>query len=636
MKKVVFLLICIQFSIAIKAQNNREKIIKSEVKSAVVFLENAQVNREKTVFLSKGENTLKFTNLSPFIDSKSIQIKAKDIEIQAINFQKDYLKQIKKNPELQKLETQLSLIENNINSKNVDLEIVKEEVVFLKSNKTIGGNQTLTATTFKEAANYYGSKIKALKTTEFKLKNSIKTLNLEASKIEKQISDFTSNKNFGSGEITIRLKSEFAKNTKFILSYNVNNVGWYPSYDVRVKNINAPLELVYKANLYQNSKVDWTNVKLSFSSGNPTKSNKVKEVIPYFIDYGTNPPNYKNNINQVTGIVSGSGEPLPGATITIKGTTIGTTTDFDGKFSLEIPDTNNTLLINYLGFKSKEMAINSNYINVNLEEDYNQLDEIVVVGYGTSRKGSRKNDRKIGTTLSGAVVGVSIRGASSIKKEKARTKVSTINTKQVVNQTTVNFEVVKPYSIKTSNKNFSIPMRVFNITSNYQYYSFPRAEQSAFLVAKITDWEKFNLLEAEANIYFEDTFVGTTLIDTRVAKKELEISLGVDKNVTIARNKEKDFTTRQFIGNKKEEARVWNYTVKNNKNEAINIVVLDQIPISMSETIKIELDTDVTKGILNTETGEIKWKINLPSKEVKNFKLKYAVKHPKNYVINLD
>ncbi|WP_405563081.1 mucoidy inhibitor MuiA family protein [Polaribacter sp. Asnod6-C07] len=632
MKKVLFLLICIQFSISSKAQKAREKIIKSEVKSAVIFLENAQVNREETVFLSKGENILKFTNLSPFVDSKSIQVRAKDIEIQAINFQKDYLKQIKKNPELQKLKTQLSLIVNNINSKNVDLEIVKEEVLFLKSNKSIGGNQTLTATTFKEAANYYGSKIKTLKTTEFKLKNEIRTLNLQASKIEKQINDFTSNKNFGSGEITIRLKSEQTKNTKFILSYNVDNVGWYPSYDVRVKDINSPLELVYKANLYQNSKVDWTNVKLSFSSGNPSKSNKVKEVIPYFINYGTNPPNYKNNINKVTGIVSSSGEPLPGATITIKGTTIGTTTDFDGKFSLEIPDTNSTLLINYLGFKSKEMSVNSNYINVNLEEDSNQLDEIVVVGYGTKRKGSSKNKRNIGTALTGRAAGISIRGASSIKEEK----VSIINTKQVINQTTVNFEVVKPYSIKTSNKNFSIPMRIFDIASNYQYYSFPKAEQSAFLVAKITDWEKFNLLEAEANIYFEDTFVGTTLIDTRIAKKELEISLGIDKNVTISRTKEKDFTTRQFIGNKKEESRVWNYSVKNNKNEAINIIVLDQIPISMSETIKIELDTDITKGKLNTKSGEIRWNINLPSKEVKNFKLKYAVKHPKNYVINLD
>lgn len=632
MKKIVFLIICFQLSVTSTAQKNKEISIKTEVKSAVVFLKNAQINREKSVSLIKGENTLKFINLSPFIDSKSIQVKAEDIEIQAINFQKNYVKTNKKKPELKKLETQLRLIENNINLKNVDLEIVKEEILFLKSNKSIGGNQTLTATTFKEAANYYGNKIKNLKTNEFKLKHEIQKLNLKVNMLKKQLSEVTLNKNFGSGEIIIRLNSEVTKSTKITISYNVDNVGWYPSYDVRVKNINSPLELVYKANLYQNSKVDWKNVKLSFSSGNPTKSNKVKEVIPYFIGFGTNPPNYSTKINQVTGVISSFGNLLPGANITIKGTTIGTTSDFDGNFSLQIPNYNSTLVISYLGYKTKEVPIDSNYLDITLEEDSNQLDEIIVVGYGTKRNGSSKNNRKIGTALTGAVAGLSIRGSSSIKREK----VSTIATKQIVKQTTFNFEVVKPYSIKTSNKNFSIPMRVFKVSSNYQYFSFPKAEQSAFLVAKIKDWEKFNLLEAEANIYFEDTFVGTTLIDTRIAKEELEISLGIDKNVTISRIKEKDYTSRQFIGNKKEESKIWNYTVKNNKNETINITVLDQIPISKSEEIKITLDTDITKGNLNAETGVIKWNMNLRTKKANNFKLKYAVKYPKYSTIYLD
>ena len=635
MKKIIFLLLSFLSTFSFKAQNLKENIIKSEVKSAVVFLKNAQINREEIVSLSKGENTLKFINLSPFIDRKSIQVKAKNIEIQAINFQKDFLKPLKKNSKLKNFEAELLSIEQLVSSKNVDLEIVKEEISFLKSNKTIGGNQTLTATTFKDAANYYGNKIKNLKTTEFKLKKEILKLEHKISTLKKQINEVAPKINFGSGEIVIRLKSNSIKKIKFILSYNVSNVGWYPSYDVRVKNIKSPLELIYKANLYQNSKVNWKDVTLSFSSGNPSKSNKVKEVIPYFIGYGTNPPNYNNQINTVNGKVTDEfGEVLPSASVLIKGTTIGTTTDFDGNFSLEIPQSNKNerLIICYLGYKTQESSVNSNSVNVVLEQSSNSLDEIVVIGYGTKRKGSNKNKRSISSALSGKSAGIAIRGVSSIKEEK----ISTINTKQIVNQTTVNFKVVKPYSISSSNKNFSIPMKVFNISSKYQYYSFPRADQSAFLVAKVNDWEKYNLLEAEANIYFEDTFTGTTLIDTRVTQKELEISLGIDKNVTITRNKEKDFTTKQFIGNKKEESRIWNYSLKNNKNEPINIIVLDQIPISKSEQIKIELDNNITKGDLNNKTGEIKWKLNLLQKEVKNLKLKYAVKHPKSYTLNLD
>lgn len=632
MKKIVFLLFSFVATLSTNSQNFKEKVIQSEVNSAIVFLKNAQISREKSISLTKGENTLKFVNLSPFIDRKSIQIKADDIEIQAINFQKNYVNGSKKKPEIQKLETTLASRENKINSKNVDLEIVKEEISFLKSNKTIGGNQTLTATTFKEAANYYGNKIKVLKTAEYRLKKEILNLKLEVSTIKKQLDDVTLKRNFGTGEIILRLKSKVAKNTKFVLSYHVSNVGWYPSYDVRAKNINSPLSLIYKANLYQNSKVDWTNVNLSFSSGNPTKSNKVKAVIPYFIDYGTYPPNYTNKINRVSGNVSSYSEPLSGASIAIKGTTIGTTADFDGNFSLETPNDNSILVISYLGYKPKEIPVNNDFININLEEDSNRLDEIVVVGYGTKRKGSNKNERNIGSTLAGAVSGLRVNRFTSTKKEQK----SILKTKQVVNQTTVNFKVIKPYSIASSNKNFIIPMRDFNIDATYQYYSFPRAEESAFLVAKIKGWEKYNLLEAEANIYFEDTFIGTSLINTRIANTTLEISLGIDKNVTISRNKEKDFTTKQFMGKKKEEFRIWNYSLKNNKNEAIDIVISDQIPLSKSEQITITLDRDATKGTLNDKTGEIKWTLNLKPKKLKEFELKYAVKYPKSYRINLD
>jgi hypothetical protein len=617
MKKILVLFICLCVNSITNAQNNSQNV-NSKVASATVFLNSAQVNREKIVSLKKGENILKFVNLSPFVDSKSIQVKAKNIEIQAINFKKDYLRPIKKNSKLQEQERELKGIENRINNKDVDLEIIQEELNFLRANKDIGGNQTLTANTFKEAANYYGSKIKELKKSEFALKKELKLLKEKTTELKKQINEAALGENFGSGEITIRLNSEVAKSNKFIVTYNVSNVRWYPTYDVRVANISSPIELVYKANLYQNSKVDWSNVKLNFSSGNPTKSNKVQEVKPYFLDYGTLPPNYSKSINSISGIVNSDDGPLPGVNVIIKGTTIGTTTDFDGKYSLEMPSGKNTLTFSYLGYEPKDMAVRSNVVDVYLEESSNSLDEVVVVGYGTTRRNKKKKENK---------------KISTYEKPQA---VSLINTKQIINQTTVNFAVVKPYTIKSSNTNFSIPMKAFNLPSNYQYFSFPRADLGAYLVAKVKNWEDYNLLEAEANIYFEDTFIGTTLIDPRMAKEELEISLGIDKNVIVTRTKEKDFTTKQFLGSKKEESRIWSFSVKNNKREAIDIVILDQIPISKSETIKIELDKEITNGNLDKKTGEIKWNFNLPSKKIESFKLKYKVKYSKNDSVILD
>ena len=98
MKKITFLISVFLWSTLF----SQEKKISSEVSSATVFLNSAQVTRSKKVELNKGVQFLKFVNLSPFIDKKSIQIKAADVEIQAVNFQKNYLEKSKASQEQKK------------------------------------------------------------------------------------------------------------------------------------------------------------------------------------------------------------------------------------------------------------------------------------------------------------------------------------------------------------------------------------------------------------------------------------------------------------------------------------------------------------------------------------------------------
>ena len=91
---------------------------------------------------------------------------------------------------------------------------------------------------------------------------------------------------------------------------------------------------------------------------------------------------------QVTGTVTdGDGNPLPGASIILKGTLTGTETDFDGNYTLEGLPSNGTLVVSYIGFTTIEELINGRTtINFKLSEDAQALDEVVVVGYGTAQK----------------------------------------------------------------------------------------------------------------------------------------------------------------------------------------------------------------------------------------------------------
>ena len=112
----------------------------------------------------------------------------------------------------------------------------------------------------------------------------------------------------------------------------------------------------------------------------------------------------------VSGTISdASGQPLPGATILLKGTTMGTQSDFDGNYVLENIPEDGTLVISYIGFVSKEVSVNAqSTINVGLADDAQALDEVVVVGYGSQKR----------SDITGAVVSVK---AEEIVKQPALT-----------------------------------------------------------------------------------------------------------------------------------------------------------------------------------------------------------------------
>ena len=89
----------------------------------------------------------------------------------------------------------------------------------------------------------------------------------------------------------------------------------------------------------------------------------------------------------VTGTVKDpTGETIISASVVVKGTTIGTVTDFDGNYTLEVPDDAKVLIFSYIGMKTQELNITGDVMNVVLSENSEVLEEVVVTGYGTTKK----------------------------------------------------------------------------------------------------------------------------------------------------------------------------------------------------------------------------------------------------------
>ncbi len=198
----------------------------------------------------------------------------------------------------------------------------------------------------------------------------------------------------------------------------------------------------------------------------------------------------------------------------------------------------------------------------------------------------------------------------------------------------INFEYVidLPYDVESNGKARIVQVQEHELPALYQYFAAPKLDADAFLLARITGWEKFNLLPVESNVFFQDTYVGKSYIDPMKASDTLEVSLGRDKSISIKRDMIKDFTSDKFIGTSRKVTKGWEITIRNNKSKEIDIVVEDQFPITTNKEIEIE-QLEASGGIVDENTGKVTWNLKIKPYETKKLIIKYSVKFPKEQSI---
>jgi uncharacterized protein (TIGR02231 family) len=329
------------------------------------------------------------------------------------------------------------------------------------------------------------------------------------------------------GEIVLKLASNANAKVKVTCTYLVHGAGWAPIYDIRYKGIDKPVNLNYKANVYQSTGKDWKNVKLTISNGNPAQNNNRPILNPIHINFFTGQVMYRNN--------------APAANMA-----------YAGKF-----------------------------------EDIVEMD----------------------------------------MEDKAVAPVYTVTTTQ--NQITTEFAIEISQSIPSDGKYHLVAVKEYDLPAKYQYHSVPRLDQGAFLLAKVTDYGKFNLLPGMANVFFEDMYIGQTQLNPNVSSDTLLISMGRDNGINIKRTQLNDLTSTKFIGSNKKQTYAYEIIIKNNKNRAIEIEILDAIPISQNSEIEVELIDDGNAEYLK-DYGKLTWIEKLAPGESKKLRFSYSVKYPKD------
>ena len=539
--KNLLLLVFIACTLHAHAQNI-DKPVKSAVNAVTVFLNRAQITNTAQVYLPTGNTTLVFEGLSTKIDKQSIQVSAKgSLTIMAVKHRINYLRNQSKTNQIKVLEDSVAYYTDQHKLVSSQKIVLQREEEMILSNKSIGGDGVgVNAQKLKEVAEFFRSRLTETQVGIMKTDKQIIDFNLRLNRMRTQINELNQDANKPTSEVLVTVSASSPITADFELNYIVPDAGWTPIYDLRAKDAQSPMQLSYKANVYQNTGVDWKDVKVTLSTGNPSQSGVKPELSTWYVNF------YNPNIS----------------------------------------------------------LSNDEYAKAPMK---------------------KMESRRSGEDY-------------AVKDTKTEAlKAVTIADKTVVNSATfaTEFEITVPYTILSDGRPQLVDVKNYEVKTDYAYSVVPKMDFDAFLMAKMTGWEDYNLLSGQANVYFEGSFVGETYLDVANTKDTLAISLGRDKKIVVKRVKIQDLSSKKFIGANVKEEIGFEIQIRNNKKTAINITVEEQIPVSKDSAIEVEL-VEALGAVVNKNNGTITWKYTIKPSEQNKSILKYFLKYPKGRQVTFE
>jgi uncharacterized protein (TIGR02231 family) len=554
MIKKIFLLvslisISVQFSFA-----EKEITTKATIKSAVIYLQGAEITNSFKAQIPSGQSTIIVQGLPANLNQSTLQVGSeKGITIQSTEYRMNYLTQNQKSERMKMLTDTLEML-NIINQKLENQRaVLDDQIVTLAANKVVGGANTgMSVAELQKLMDYTFTKTLQVKNDLMDIDSKSVKNQEKITRVSNQINEENAKLTQPNGEVVLQISSNGSSNADFNLTYMTPNAGWTPIYDLRCENIQSKIKLFYKAQVWQNTGLTWDDVKLTISTGNPNESGTSPVMQPWYLQFG--------------------------AVYTQQ------------RYKAARPSSTPTQAIT---------------------------------------QAPTMNTYSLNSTISGTSAAAYQWDAGAPEQQGSLAQYTTVTESQL----NATFDIDLKYDIPADGKVHLVSMVDYELPATYQYYAVPKLDKDAFLLARITDWEKLNLLPANANIFFEGTYVGQSYVDTRNTRDTLSFSLGRDKKIIIKRMKVKDYSSSKLIGTNRLEEFTYDITIRNTKKDAIQLIVLDQYPITTDKEIEIELK-EKTNAKVDEEKAQLTWRFDLKPQENKTMRLSYSVKYPKTKVIN--
>lgn len=301
---VAFLLITLVFA-------QEQKNVDSKITHVTVFLNRAQVTREVKTRIDVGKTDLVLRGLTSDLDQQSIQVAGKgNFTILGIAHRQNYLNEFNTPAPLKALRDSLDHTQRQLALENSRKEILNKEEQMLLSNQKIGGaNQNLTVAELKAMADFYRSRLGEIVTTRMKQDLQIRKLTEKMVKLQQQINEQNDLYGRNTSEIVVTVSANDAATADLTVNYIVANAGWYAVYDLRAINTKSPVQLSYKANVFQGTGEEWKNVRLKLSTANPNLGGLKPELASWYLDFYQ--PRYEEQLRHRAAGMAARKAPAP-------------------------------------------------------------------------------------------------------------------------------------------------------------------------------------------------------------------------------------------------------------------------------------------------------------------------------------
>lgn len=286
-----------------QAQSTLQKQqVTAPVQSAILYLDGAELTQSKSVNLNPGRTLIVFSGITSKLVPKSAQVTASgDVTILSVSDQVNYLNTQKDSPRVKQLKDSVKTISDAMGQQAYEKEAFDAEKKMIIANQSIGGqDKGVSVAELKLAADFYRSRIKEINGEMYRLEKKINANAELLEKLELELEELNASENPPSADIEILVSSASKTTSTIELKYIVYNAGWAPSYDLIAEDINKPIELKYRAKVFNNTDVDWSDIKLKLSTGDPMKSASKPELSAWYLNlydsYSfTKNANYYNN-----------------------------------------------------------------------------------------------------------------------------------------------------------------------------------------------------------------------------------------------------------------------------------------------------------------------------------------------------